>query len=355
VLGSGAQPEQHEAAGDDAGRGDGLRLVRMGTLTRTEIQRLVGGQNFGERLCQRGGKRARIFDFVAGIARGHNKDTDVDSIHWRLHGGQWLQKRVNLVPRRERRSFQCSADVYSYRGLPPHTLVVDFANRRVGGGCFGNGFVQEEQMVAQSSDFAARLLKKRDILGPSDAIAYRGVHMDVWWPRSAAAKKDMLQQAEVVDCHAGPLTILAVDAPRMVARGRGAPSYNWSTLGMLARKVMLIYEVAEQLGSPHVLSGLLGCGAFRNNRPLVLLLHLLFQPSDQERLLHFHHPIFWSFCDLSTDALEQGILDRADDYMEQLQRRNVTTVEEALHVLLEWQLPLSEGDSDLQLRRKVHP
>ena len=47
---------------------------------------------------------------------------------------------------------------------------------------------------------------------------------------------------------------------------------------MLAKKVLLIFAAADRLNSPVVLSGLLGGGAYRNNRPLVLLLHLLLQP-----------------------------------------------------------------------------
>ena len=42
---------------------------------------------------------------------------------------------------------------------------------------------------------------------------------------------------------------------------------------MLAKKVLLIFAAADRLNSPVVLSGLLGGGAYRNNRPLVLLLH----------------------------------------------------------------------------------
>ena len=48
-------------------------------------------------------------------------------------------------------------DVFCYAGKPPTTLVVDYASSTIGGGCFGKGFVQEEQMVAQSTDFVTAL------------------------------------------------------------------------------------------------------------------------------------------------------------------------------------------------------
>jgi len=50
-------------------------------------------------------------------------------------------------------------------------------------------------------------------------------------------------------------------------------SYEPPKLHMLAKKVTLIFAAAAELDSPMIFSGLLGGGAFRGNRPLVLLLH----------------------------------------------------------------------------------
>ncbi len=61
---------------------------------------------------------------------------------------------------------------------------------------------------------------------------------------------------------------------------------------MLANKSLLIYVVAGKLENPPGFSGLLGAGAFRNNRPLVLLLHLPLQPPGAKWPLLCHHPIF---------------------------------------------------------------
>merc|ERR1712154_357334 len=112
----------------------------------------------------------------------------------------------------------------------------------------------------------------------------------------------------------GALTVLAVDAPVM-HRGRHA-TYREGELHMLTKKVLLIFSVAKSLQSPAITSGLLGGGAFRNNRPLILLLHMLLHDGTQP--LHFHYPIFWAFGACSTVELEQRILAHADVMMQAL-------------------------------------
>ena len=75
-------------------------------------------------------------------------------------GESWLHLPVNLTPRRERVSFGCFWDVYNYGEVSAGTLVVDFANRQIGGGCFSGGFVQEGRMVMQSLDLTVRVRKR---------------------------------------------------------------------------------------------------------------------------------------------------------------------------------------------------
>jgi len=316
-------------------------------LPRSAIQQLVDDRAFGRRLCGHAGPRAAFFDHVAEMARGGPaKVGNVSSTIWKLAGREWLNRPVNLERRADRKNFECVAEVYDYRNLPEHALIVDFANEHVGGGCFGAGFVQEEQMVLQSTDFATRLHKQREHIDRCGAVTYEGVHLDAWWPRHVAAKRDELSLAEMVPLKAAesrPLTILAVDAPYMKNRG----AYTADTLKMLARKVMLIFEVSQDMDSPVILTGLLGGGAFRNNRPLVLLLHLLFQKPDVHRPVIFHNPLFWSNCGAFTEDLEEYILTLADRWVEILRARGVQTIEQALHVLLDARLPLSDGDRDL--------
>merc|ERR1719343_976165 len=109
--------------------------------------------------------------------------------------------------------------------------------------------------------------------------------------------KENLNLGCIQDKQSAPMTILAVDAPVM----RHLRTYGKSELGMLAQKITLIYAAATELSAPMIFSGLLGGGAFRGNRPLVLLLHLLLQPrgGERPRPVQFFHPVFKSFCDLS--------------------------------------------------------
>ena len=62
-----------------------------------------------------------------------------------------------------------------------------------------------------------------------------------------------------------------------------------------------------------ILSGLLGGGAFRGNRPLTVLLHYFLHDDDTPLLIHT--PIFWSFCVAPTHELEDLVCSRADDLM----------------------------------------
>ena len=204
-------------------------------------------------------------------------------------------------------------------------------------------------MVVQSTDLAVRLHTERETLDPDEAVSYEGVHIDAWWAREAAAKGEALQPDDIQSCRSRPLTVFAVDAP--VMRGVGAVdlqgAYTRSSLEMLARKVLLIFGGADLLQSSSILSGLLGGGAFRNNRPLVLLLHLLLQPVTTDRPLLFHHPVFQAFGGHAVEDLEAGILHCADAMLDALQRRGVWTLGEALSEILAWQLCTSDHDGDL--------
>ena len=199
-------------------------------------------------------------------------------------------------------------------------------------------------MVLQSTDFAARLHIHRETLSDSDCVTYDGIHMDAWWPRSEAAKKERLGPTAIVACRSPPLTILAVDAPVM----RQVVTYSRQSLSYLVKKVLLIFGVAAHRRSPLILSGLLGGGAFRNNRPLVLLLHLLLQPENLASTLRFHHPVFDSFSGLSTDTLERRTVQQADEMVEQLRNAGVRTLGQAVDAILSWQLATSHRDADLQ-------
>ena len=120
---------------------------------------------------------------AAAEASNHcdRKPRDVLSFNWRVRDPKgWSAQPVCLEPLSQRDHCMLSASVYSYDDIPEDTLVVDFANANVGGGCFGYGFVQEEHMVVQSNDFTYRLGKNREHIDAKGAASYQGVHMDVW-------------------------------------------------------------------------------------------------------------------------------------------------------------------------------
>jgi len=216
-----------------------------------------------------------------------------------------------------------------------------FPNQHVGGGCFGHGFVQEEQMVAQSTDFIMTLHKRREIIGRNDAVVYHNIHMDAWWPREACAKKEDLSAQDIVSCPSAPLNIIAVDAPVMNAYRQ----YNMESMEMLAAKVYLCFRTGADLGCPQMLTGLIGGGAFRGNRPVTLVLHMLLD--DGSMNINFHHPIFWSFCNLPKEELERRVVQEASVMMNKLRECNVQTLGQALQLLVRMGVSTSEGDADL--------
>ena len=93
-----------------------------------------------------------MLDLVASLALQHGdvKYSDVTSKIWQLQwqSNDWLSRPINLLPRKDRAIFTCSPDVYVLRHAPANALIVDFANKHVGGGCFSSGFVQADRWHA---------------------------------------------------------------------------------------------------------------------------------------------------------------------------------------------------------------
>jgi len=215
---------------------------------------------------------------------------------------------------------------------------VDFANKWVGGGCFDSGFVQEEQMVSQSTDMAICLSQNGARLRPDEVATFEGVHMDAWWSRKDAAQKLKMSLNAIVPELSEPLVIIAVDAPDFK---RTFHEYDMASLDMLARKLHLCYTVLEKLHCPRMYSGLLGGGDFWGNRPLVLLLHLLLHTGNQQVL--FHNPIFCQ----ESHLLEPRVVTKAEEMLERLRSKGVHTLGEALREILQWDVPLSKDNADL--------
>ena len=171
----------------------------------------------------------------------------------------------------------------------------------------------------------------------------QNIHFDIWWSREAASKKQDIRIEDIISKVSKPVTILAVNAPHM------KKGYDETSMYMLARKIYLIFEVAKKLRSPIIYSGLLGGGAFRGSRPLVLLLHLLLHRHDCPADLRFHLPIFRSFSDVPTEELERMVEEGAFQMLDALRdsEPRPTTLREALDIILTWRPELSQDDRDL--------
>mmetsp|Transcript_21769 Transcript_21769/g.40027 ORF Transcript_21769/g.40027 Transcript_21769/m.40027 type:complete len:371 (-) Transcript_21769:154-1266(-) len=325
-----------------------VAVSRSDIFSRHQIQQFVAKPSFGATLhCD--ANRARIFDTVASFARKHERsEGNLVARWWNLKGAAWLKSPVRLEGSGSRPDCEFRSDVYDYGTVPEASLLVDFANKDVGGGCFGSGFVQEEQMVTQCTDFATYLYQRQKHgqtveLKDNEVLTLENVFMDAWWSREEAAKKEKLPLAAIQDMPAGPMAIVAVNAPRV----RGG--YSETSLQMLIGKIVLLFAVATQLECPMVLGGLLGCGAFRNNRPLVLALHLLLQPHGIA--LRFHLPIFASAGPQTTGELEEEVLARAESILDHLRStfaaHDMVAVEDVLGYLSRCELPTSNMDADL--------
>ena len=92
---------------------------------------------------------------------------------------KWGCVPTNLCPRKRRG--------YALDGAKEDSLIVDFANKRVGGSCFGERLVQEEQLFLLSNDLAVTIHLQRDTIGPDQAISYEGVYFDATMSRRSAA------------------------------------------------------------------------------------------------------------------------------------------------------------------------
>eukprot|EP00971_Amphidinium_carterae_P030382 597667-Amphidinium_carterae.2 len=205
-------------------------------------------------------------------------------------------------------------------------------------------------MVAQSTDMASYLFTQQPVvLEDTQVFTLQNVYMDAWWTREAAARKENLLYSDIEDGFSGPFTVLAVNAPKLGGRDRSGrvQGYTKKSLEMLVIKIALMYDVASALHSPRILGGLLGGGAFRNNRPLVLALQLLLQP--KEIAMDFHYPIFWAFGKHPIPDLEAEVLRRADKMVENFKALGVQNLGDVLEVLWQCQseLPSSDMDADL--------
>ena len=326
------------------------QLEQYGTLARDFVVDYVAASSFGERLCGWKSARSMLYDFVAIFARNAflEKQGDIISTSYKLVPSlgvlePWLESYINLVPRSHRSGFVAVRDVYRPAEAVEKTVLVAFANARVGDCCFAKGFVQEEQMVLQSTDMAVRLRQSKPCLKHLEVLLLQSVYFDAWWSREAAAEKEELRRDAIEVSPSCAVNVLFANAPNM----KHKTDYSLPDLRELATKICSVFAVAEAVDAPCIFSGLLGGGAFRNNRALILLLHLLLQPRDTKRILKFHLPVMRSYSSMSCAELELSLVRHADKLLSELQRLGVRTLGEALDALFGMSLRLSHCDADL--------
>ena len=152
-------------------------------LRRETIREMVLSPNLGS-TCTNIPWLRQVYARAAESAGPQKKVSNVVTKMWNMAAGDaWLRTPLNFQPRLERPCIECLSGIYEYRSLDPGTLVVDLANKSVGGGCFHGKFVQEEQMVAQSTDLAAKLKKNKVFMPYGTVCTIEGVHIDLWWTR----------------------------------------------------------------------------------------------------------------------------------------------------------------------------
>ena len=69
--------------------------------------------------------------------------------------------------------------------------------------------------MTQSADFAARLLLDKTHMERNEVCTFEGIHVDLWWSKAEAARKNDFNARDAGVVATEPLTILAVDAPNM--------------------------------------------------------------------------------------------------------------------------------------------
>ena len=137
------------------------------------------------------------------------------------------------------------------------------------------------------------------------------------------------------------LVVLAADAPRVRSASCGREDVQ-----LLATKILLLFYAAHTMGCPSLSSGLLGGGAYRGNRPLVLVLHMIIKASLPVPL-RFHLTVLRSFSRHPPPVLQMRIRMVAESMLRRLFQAEVSTMGHAITLLLSSPLPSSHNDEDV--------
>ena len=229
----------------------------------------------------------------------------------------------------------CYRDHYDLRGATKETLVVDFADSYAGGdSIMPNAPGVSGRLQALSAEYAACLGLGRYEPGDDQAFTFRGVTVDLSMTRAGVMWK----------CLSGPTNIITVDVPKMPWGSSYNKKHSHSLL-TLAKKTLLVFQVARALELKSVYSGLLGAGPRCGSRPLAMLLHMLLMPDGVE--LKLHYPILWTRSTYTLRRMEDRLANIVENMLESLREKKVSTMGEALRVILTWELATSHGEFDI--------
>ena len=202
-------------------------------------------------------------------------------------------------------------------------------------------------MFAQSADLMIihsdrKIRHNGDYINEWQAMTFEGVHFDVHWGKDACAPKIDMPPSAMRYRQSLAMTVIAVDAPYLKAN-----KYTYEEILMLARTIKMVYMVAIKLDCTMILSGLMGGGAYRGNRPLVLLLHLLLQPEGTQVPLVFHNAIMGSYGAATARMAEARVVQLAEEWRQKLAEDNACTVEDVVRFVYEDKISTSHDDADI--------
>ena len=187
----------------------------------------------------------------------------------------------------------------------------------------------------------------------NEAITYSNVTFDVWWNKSNTLAKEDIDLNMILETTTKPMTIVAVAAPHMGFKP--GTTYSRYQLQTMMKKVALIFLVADRRRSTVIMPGLFGGGAYRGNRPLTYVLHMvLHRPSAfkkivnraTEKVLQFHYPMQRVTQASSNDTL---IVDKGNELLHAVResKPKPANMQDLFHCLMKMRLRTSQHDADL--------
>ena len=174
---------------------------------------------------------------------------------------------------------------YDYKA--PDQLWVDFANRNLGGGVFGDGLVQEETMMLEMPQLANAAAKGFKVRSGTDPGPLKGdpeplVFDDVWRTVALAAElygRDWYNYSltkvlnDVTPIKNQQLNVLAMAVPSV--KGHKEKAKELDTIDDLFNTFVAGYTLAKAAKKSQVNTGNIGTGDFENDQETVYVMQKL--------------------------------------------------------------------------------